>query len=207
MRKSFLSSCALAFAFLVPACHADSVPYANIGTAAPTVPLTAASTGSISAYFYSANTAGNDQVRLFNVTQNTFSAFTLNAPSSTMGQMFNLGTANKGDVLVFELVNYALMNPNTGTYPLLASDPTYSDDKINHAYVTAFSGTSSIPAGTYVAFEDYLGGYDYDYNDDTFVVTNLSTMTTATVTPEPGSLVLMGTGLLTGVGFLRRRLA
>lgn len=183
---------------------ADSVPYANVGAAAPVVPLTAAATGAITAYFAGANTAGNDLIRLYNVTQSTFSAWTLSSGTSTLGQSFSLGTANRGDVLVFQLINYALMNPATGTYPILASDPAYSDDQLNHTYVTGYAGAGSIPAGTYLAFEDYLGGYDFDYNDDTFVVTNLST-SAAAPTPEPGSLLLIGTGLLTGFGLLRHR--
>ena len=187
------------------ASHAASIPYSNVGQAAAITPITAASNGDVIAYFAGSNTAGNDFVRLFDVTSNTAGAWTLGSGSSTVGQAFNLGHVNQGDVLVFQLINYALMNPMTGTYPLLASDPAYSDDALNHTYVTGASASGNIPAGTFIAFEDYLGGYDFDYNDDTFVVTNLTT--TAASAPEPGSFALLGTGLLAGASALRRRLA
>ena len=184
--------------------YADSMPYANVGTMAPTVPLTAASTGNITGYFLGASTAGNDYVRLFNVTQNTYSSFVLGTATSSLGQAYSVGAANQGDKLVFQLINYALGGA------LLAGDPAYSSDGLNHTYVTGYTGSGSIPAGTYIAFEDYPGGYDFDYNDDTFVATNLSTSpvsTSAAATPEPESLFLLGTGMLTTFGLMRRRVA
>lgn len=198
------------FVFLVvlglasTASYADSVPYPNVGQEAPVSPLSAAASGDVIAYFAGSSTLGNDLVRLFDVTTNTTGVWTLSSGSSTIGQSFDLGHVNQGDVLVFQLINYALMNPMTGTYPLLASNPAYSDDKLNHTYVTSYSASGNIPAGTYIAFEDYLGGYDFDYNDDTFVVTNLTT-TAAASAPEPNSIALLGTGLLAGIASLRRR--
>ena len=208
MRTLFSLVFAVVLGLAVVPSYADLVPYANVGTVAPTVPLYAASTGNVMAYFAGANTAGNDYIRLVDVTQNTYSAFVLSTATSTVGQAFNLGAVTQGDVLVFQLINYALMNSATGTYPLLASNPTYSDDKINHTYVSSYAGGGALPSGTYLAFEDYLGGYDLDYNDDTFVGTNLSTsapVTAVSTTPEPGSLLLLGTGMLTGVGTIRQR--
>ena len=53
-----------------------------------------------------------------------------------------------------------------------------------------------IPAGTYVAFEDLVGGGDKNYNDLSFVFTNISTRTNV---PEPGSLLLV---LTAGLGLI-----
>lgn len=198
MRRLLLSVFSVAVVLVSTPMFADAIPYANVGSMAPTVPLTAAGTGSITGYFVSANTAGNDYVRLFDVTQNTFSPFVMSSATSTAGQAYSFGSVVQGDVLVFQLVNYALGNS------LLASDTAYSQDGLNHTYVTSYTGSAGIPTGTYIAFEDYIGGYDFDYNDDTFVVNNLATSVAAT--PEPESLFLLGTGLLAGFSLLRRRL-
>jgi hypothetical protein len=47
------------------------------------------------------------------------------------------------------------------------------------------------------------GQSDFDYNDDTYVFTNIA----AAPTPEPSSFALFGTGLLGVAGVLRRKFA
>jgi hypothetical protein len=79
-------------------------------------------------------------------------------------------------------------------------------DGFQHIYSTDFGGNGTIPAGTYVAFEDLLAsqGSDFDYNDDSFVFFNLATNTGST--PIPGALPLFASGIgLIGVLALRRK--
>jgi hypothetical protein len=179
------------------ALFADQIPYANVGTVAPTVALTAASTGNVMGYFYSASAGDTDYVRLYDVTTNTYSAwlFDNQTPGADTPQVFL--SVNAGDTLVVELEN-----TNLGDM-ILSSDPSYSADGVNHAYVTAFSGDKGIPSGTFIGMEDLPKGIsDFDYNDDTFVFTNID----PPGVPEPGSLALLGTGVLSAAGIVRRRM-
>jgi hypothetical protein len=108
------------------------------------------------------------------------------------------GVANAGDLLVFEIWNQTLNS-------IFASEPDLSADGQNHAYATQFSGGIingfDFPAGTYVGMEDLPDGQsDWNYQDDQFVATNVA------IVPEPGSLLVLGSGILTVAGFTRRRL-
>ncbi|HVP50208.1 MAG TPA: PEP-CTERM sorting domain-containing protein [Candidatus Bathyarchaeia archaeon] len=82
-----------------------------------------------------------------------------------------------------------------------ASDPALSYDGVNHAYATPFAGRNGIPAGIFVGMKDLpVGQSDLDYNDDPFVFTNVSS------TPEPGTLAMLGSGILGVAGILRRKM-
>lgn len=162
---------------------ADAIPYANIGTIAPTTNFTAANSGPIVAYFYASDAGYDSEIGLL-VNNLTTGVQGLMNHTSHYGDMLVLGNANAGDELVFQL--FVLSN-NTSWF----SDPKLNSDEVNHVYSTAFSGDAQIPAGTYVAFEDLPNGSaDWDYNDHQFVFTNV-----ATATPEPASVMLLAGGL------------
>jgi hypothetical protein len=118
--------------------------------------------------------------------------------TSAVGSTFDFGAVNAGDT-----ISFVLRNVTTGTD--ISSVPSLNGDGLQHIYSTDFGGNGTIPAGTYIAFEDLLAsqGSDFDYNDDSFVFFNLA-ITTAT--PIPGALPLFASGIgLVGVLTLRRK--
>jgi hypothetical protein len=95
-------------------------------------------------------------------------------------------------------------------------DIWYSDPALNpipdgqHVYATPYDSNShllisAIPSGLYVGFEDLRRalGSNFDYQDETFVVTNVAT----NATPLPAALPLFATGVggLALLGWRRKR--
>src|SRR5215469_4403262 len=82
------------------ALYADQIPYANPGTIAPTVTLTATATGDIIGYFYSASAGDTDYVGILDVTTNTFSGWFFNNLTFPVGATTNFYPVNVRDTLV-----------------------------------------------------------------------------------------------------------
>jgi hypothetical protein len=183
------------------ALFAGTIPYSNIGVVAPTVPLTALSTGNLVLYDVQAGQTGaTDSIRFLDTTTGFTSPFFFDNKTTTPGttQTFSV---NAGDNLVFEIYN-----SETGI--VLASDPAYSPDGDNHAYVTTFAGGSLFgtvfPAGLYIGMEDLpAASSDFNYNDVAFLLTDVPTPAPI---PEPGTLALLGTGVLGAAGLFRHRI-
>jgi hypothetical protein len=193
--------------------RAATIPYQNVGQLAPASNFTATATGEVTAYFAGSSAGDNDTIALWDVSAGTMSSFILPNHSSTVnGIGIDMLSVNAGDTLVFILDNVSegqfedsLNNNGTPT--------TWSNDGYNHAYATSYTGgisglpNSLIGVGTYVGMEDLSYAVsDLDYNDDTFVFTNVG-VSDPTPTPEPSSIALLGTGLLGAAGALRRKFA
>ncbi len=198
---------AILAAAALPAFADGCIPYCNPGTIAPTNVFMAATTGDITGYFVQGGAASGggagdlDFVRMLDITTGTMSPWLFNNQTSLPGDTADFGFANAGDTLVFELQNVSLGGE------IFASQPSLSEDGVNHAYATHFSGGilngTVFPAGTYVGMEDLPNGQsDFNYNDDSFIFTGVSQGTT----PEPGTLALFGSGILGLAGVVRRKL-
>jgi len=160
----------------------DAIPYPTPGVVNPRVyTFTADATGDVVAYFAGSSADITAELGL-QVNGVSTGVFGLNNHSSAVGASLNLGHANAGDVLTF------VLRP-TNTYRWLATD-AFSNPALNatydggvgiqHVYATPYTATSpiidAIPVGTFVAWEDLPGVHhpDFDYNDLTFVITNVS---------------------------------
>lgn len=178
---------------------ADAIPYPTAGTPNPvTSTFTAASTGDISAY-YLGSTAGYTEYLglLINGVDSGVTGLQNHgvSPDTAIGQQLDFGHVNAGDVLTFYTYVFDI---NTTWY----SDVSMNSDGVNHIYTTSYTG-SDAPAGTYVAFEDLIGGGDLNYHDETFVFTNVASTPSI---PEPANVALLLAGLgMLGLAARRRR--
>jgi len=173
---------------------AGATPYPNAGTQNPTTYTFTSSGGDVKAYFTGSSATYNESLGL--LINGVDSGITgLQNHSTAVGQSLDFGTIAAGMTLTF-YINVA----STGN--VFYSDKSLNSDGVNHVYSTDVGASGSVPAGTYVAFEDLKGGGDLNYHDETFVFTNVGASTPAV--PEPANLALLMSGL--GVmGFVARR--
>lgn len=194
--RGALAAVATSFVMLAPA-QAGPIPYPTAGVQnAANYTFTAAANGDIVAYFYASTAGYTNELRLL-VNGVDRGIQGLNNQASVYGDSLNFGAVSAGDLLTFVMINIV----PSGVGPWY-SDKSMNSDGIQHVYSTDFSGAGAVPAGTFVAFEDLPNGGDFNYNDETFVFTNV-----AVSVPEPGSLALLAIAMLGAAGATRRRRA
>jgi len=175
---------------------ADATPYPNAGTQNPTTYTFTSNGGDVMAYFMGSSASYNETLGL--LIDGVDSGITgLQNHSTAEGASLDFGTIAAGKTLTF-YINVAT------TGDLFYSDKGLNGDGVNHVYATSFSGSGTVPAGTYVGFEDLRGGGDLNYHDETFVFTNVGATPVTPAVPEPANVALLmgGLGL---VGFMARR--
>ena len=176
---------------------ADSIPYPNPGTYNPfTFTFTAANTGDVIAYFAGRGPAGDDDQLGLLVNGTLQGGFGLDNQASSIGDAFNFGSVQAGSTLVFVMDNLTL---GKSAYSDPALNVSFDDPGEtvghNHIYSTQYTATNPIlgdpgviPIGQYVGFEDLpFPGSDFNYGDETFVVTNVIAVASV---PEPPTSVL-----------------
>jgi hypothetical protein len=203
---------------IVVAAPLSSIPYSDIGqqnTASYT--FTATATGAVNAYFaLPTNALYAEAVELVDNGVPT-NNFVLINHSSTPGQEVLLGNVTQGDQLSFNLLVYTSGTYGSGPSYTLSSTASQNlkanggvDTSGNgqHIYSTSYtqgSGlVSSIPNGTYVAFEDLLApGADFNYADESYVFTNVAESSDV---PEPASVSLLASAFAAAAFTVRRRI-
>jgi len=167
-----------------------------ISAVTPTATELVATGGEVVIYF-AGETAGFDSV-LNLISPTTIGPFFPNH-ATPVGTALSLGVFAAGEVLRFR------MDVITDGESYETGPGTGNPDGLVHAAHALWAADGTIPvSGIWVGFEDLFGGGDLDFDDNSFVFTNVRS--TATSVPEPGGLALLGAGLL-GLGLLRRRVA
>lgn len=181
---------ALIGSMLISNVNASGVTYTGSGTQnIDLYTFTATTTGEIGAYFLGATASYTNTLtmKVNGVETPQSSAGLLNNHTSHIGDFVSLGHVHAGDVLTFQL--NVLTTGNTWD-----SDKSFNNDGLNHIFSSSYSGDASlhIPAGTYIGFEDIARGGDFDYNDETFVFTNISSVVSPVPEPETYAMLLIG---------------
>ncbi len=167
-----------------------------IGSLTPTSAELVASGGAVVVYF-AGETAQFDSV-LNLVSPTNVGPFFQNH-TTPVGTALNLGTFATGQVLRFRL------DVTTTGNSFFTGAASLNPDNVIHVAQAPWAADVTIPVnGILVGFEDALGGGDRDYDDNTFVFTNV---TSTVVSPEPSSMVLAAAGLLALAWGGRRRLS
>lgn len=167
-----------------------------IGSITPTASELVATGGEVVIYF-AGQTAGFDST-LSLIAPTSVGPFFPNH-ATAVGTALSLGTFNAGDVLRFRMDVV-----NTGNQ-FFTGPGSGNPDGLVHVAHAGWQADATINVnGVLVGFEDLLGGGDLDFNDNTFVFTNVAS---PTLVPEPSTLIGVCAGLAAALMARRRSTA
>ncbi len=198
----------LGFVFASAAAVSAQVPYPNPGTPAPTQYITATNTGDVLATLFSAFGLDDDRIGLIDLTTGYDSGYIVHTHQAPLGTLYNFGHVNAGDQLEFYLKN----NNPVDAAQTFYSDPALSTDGYNHVYEYRLGepdATGQIADATFLGFQDIPEGFAFSgdsFNASALEASNL-TLSSVAPAPEPGTLTLLGTGVLGIAGMIRRHLS
>jgi PEP-CTERM motif len=169
--------------------QAAVIPYPTPGVENPNLYSFIATGGNVTAYF-AGSSAGFTNLLGLRVNGVDSGINGLNNQTSAIGDSLSFGAVAAGSSLVFYI--------DTSAGDRFFSNRALNSDGVNHVYSVAYDGIGLppiIPLGTFVAFEDLRGGGDLNYNDHTFVFTNVTN-----AVPEPSTWAMMILGFV-GLGW------
>lgn len=203
-RSALLGSLGVCAVSLSPVAAA-TIPYPNTGTQNPAQYTFVANGGDITGYYLGTGAAYNETLGLL-VNGVPVASGLFQNHTTDIGTSYDFGSFAKGSVLTF-FIDVA----TTGAK--FFSNKALNADGAQHIYSAAYAASGSIPASTYVGFEDLSAdralypsqGYnvDYNYTDEQFAFTNLSVSSV----PLPASAPMFGAALLglAGLGYVAKR--
>jgi hypothetical protein len=170
------------------------------------------------AWYYGSTAGDDDSFKVIDETTGASTDWLFDNKTTTAGvEIENILTVHAGDLLEFELRN---KTENDILTSIAADNP----DGLNHTYAVAWPGETipdtSVYVGssvngssvTYIGMEDLTKqqNSDFNYGDGQYLLTDVSysenSKCETSPTPEPGSILLLGTGMLGLAGFARRKL-
>lgn len=207
MKKIFAAiAAAAALAAISAPATAASIPYPNAGSYNPdTYTFVVAHTGDVKLYFAGASAGNTNTIAI--AINGTSTSDLFPDHSTSVGTMYDFGSFTKGQVVTFTL-------DTNGTF--FSSNPALNVglDGVNpindqHIYATEYNhhaaGWSLPKSGLFLAFEDLpLTSSDRDFNDETFVATNVKIANPCGGVPEPATWAAMIVGFA-GIGAAMRK--
>jgi hypothetical protein len=168
------------------------------GLVGPTVPtateLVVAADGEVIIYF-AGQSAAFDSV--LNLIEPVVIGPFFHNHMTAVGAALSLGTFNAGDVLRFR------MDVLSTGQEYFTGPASGNPDNVIHVAHGTWAADTDVPVnGILLGWEDVFGGGDFDYNDNSFVFTNVASKV---IVPEPSMLALVGAGLALLVVARRKR--
>src|SRR3989344_819417 len=204
--KQFLATITHALALV---CATVLSVNASAATTTYGTPLIVQTTGTVMAQFVGGASAGFTNHLYLDPPVNQLGVI-FNNHTNTLGDTVNLGSFTAGTELIFRNhvadtdTNFfngpASSNPDNIIHAGIIEDLTDADMDA-YEFLNGLPNSTLLRGGILVGFEDTLGGGDLDYNDLSYLFTNVGTAPV----PVPAAVWLFGSGLLGLIGVARRK--